>query len=258
MTRTVAFFNDTKHITFDPVEHVYVCQEAGLPVAGVTSILGGAVPKHLTNWAAKMASEYWVAQIKQGRTDLETIDKEARLQHRKAKEAGGTVGTDAHAFCAAALKDRRAKMPSDPVTAKACAAFLEWLRSTDVQVIEAEKIVFSKEHWYCGTTDLWGLVNKRKAVLDFKTGKDLYDEHPLQLAAYAVAIEEDIQERIDDGWIILLNKTTGKFTPYYVELTETLKQDWIEVRNSHSAITRTIKTVKEIKNGLRQQQAAAA
>ena len=53
--------------------------------------------------------------------------------------------------------------------------------------IASEKLVFSREHGYAGTADLIGTLNGRLALLDIKTGRGVYPEYKLQLAAYAVA-----------------------------------------------------------------------
>lgn len=53
--------------------------------------------------------------------------------------------------------------------------------------IASEQLVFSGEHVYAGTADLIGTVNGRLAILDIKTGRGVYPEYKLQLAAYAVA-----------------------------------------------------------------------
>lgn len=51
--------------------------------------------------------------------------------------------------------------------------------------------MFSLEHRYAGTADLIGTVRKGAlALLDVKTGRGVYPEYKLQLAAYAVAYGE--------------------------------------------------------------------
>ena len=63
----------------------------------------------------------------------------------------------------------------------------EWQESSQFVFIASERLVFSREHGYAGTTDLIGTLNGRLALLDIKTGRGVYPEYKLQLAAYAVA-----------------------------------------------------------------------
>ena len=53
-----------------------------------------------------------------------------------------------------------------------------------------EQLVYSRHNGYAGTADLIGTLNGRLAVLDIKTGPNVYPEYKLQLAAYAVAVGE--------------------------------------------------------------------
>ena len=65
-------------------------------------------------------------------------------------------------------------------------------------------------------------------------------------------------DRSPHQWKVLaLDKKTGKPTAYPVPLTQGLKDSWLRVRESYEAIQKTQAIVKEIKDGLRQQQRAA-
>ena len=89
--------------------------------------------------------------------------------------------------------------------------------------------------------------NGKPTVIDFKTGSGFYEDQPLQLAAYAVAIEEELGIEIKDGWIIHLDKETGKCTPYHVEIDRELKADWEQVRIAWRAVKRNQERHKAIK-----------
>ena len=62
-----------------------------------------------------------------------------------------------------------------------------------MEVFCAEGTVYSREHEYAGSCDLFGLVKlpkweaPRPAVVDYKTSKKVYDEVGFQLAAYGNA-----------------------------------------------------------------------
>ena len=113
--------------------------------------------------------------------------------------------------------------------------------------MESERIVYSKRLFYCGTCDLFATINGKPTVVDFKTGSGFYEDQPLQLAAYATAIEEELNVEIKDGWIIHLDKETGKCTPYHVEIDRELKADWEQVRIAWRAVKRNQERHRQIK-----------
>lgn len=85
-------------------------------------------------------------------------------------------------------------------------AFKKWLNDNTVTIVENEKSVRSDIHKYAGTLDLIVKLDSDEAlhIIDIKTGKDIYDDYFLQLAAYQHALAEQ-------GWdikhtaILLLN-----------------------------------------------------
>ena len=66
-------------------------------------------------------------------------------------------------------------------------AYARWLDKWDVETIATETPLCHTDHGYGGTADLWGKVGRLDGavcLLDVKTGKGVYDETGLQLAAY--------------------------------------------------------------------------
>lgn len=72
--------------------------------------------------------------------------------------------------------------------------FLEWYEKFKPETLASEMVLYSKKHKYAGTMDWVGQVTiKDKSVLciiDWKTGKGLYKNYDLQLAAYLEAYNE--------------------------------------------------------------------
>jgi CRISPR/Cas system-associated exonuclease Cas4 (RecB family) len=99
--------------------------------------------------------------------------------------------------------------------------------------------------------DFYGRIDDELCVLDFKTSSGLYLEMPLQLAAYAVAIIEETGERIDTGWIVRLDKKTGKCQPYRIPLTPQTKDAWLRVREAHELVSK----IEDQLDGLRKNAA---
>lgn len=70
--------------------------------------------------------------------------------------------------------------------------------------LEIEPILveqFQKNDKYCGTLDLLGVIDGEVVLVDLKTGKNIYDNHLLQLGGYAGLCEE----YPDKGMIIALH-----------------------------------------------------
>lgn len=78
-----------------------------------------------------------------------------------------------------------------PAAKKAMKAFCKWAVDNDVELVAAERPVFSKEHFYTGQTDLVLRVNGEVGLWDVKTGKDLYADVMLQTAGYRQAWNEE-------------------------------------------------------------------
>lgn len=223
MSRIASFYNGEAHIEFDAAKHGYVWREKGRNLPGVTEILRKTFPKDaLMQWAANLASE--------ARGNGATHD-EARFAHRTVSREAADKGSLVHSFCeefpnldADELSDD--DFPTDPQAKAACMAFIGWWRSHHVEVFDQELMVFSRALQYCGTLDLHARIDGEIAILDYKTSSGFFREMPVQLAAYAVALEEMTGERVSNGWIVRLDKKTAKFEPHFVPINDKLRRTW--------------------------------
>lgn len=255
--RVVNLYGGEAIIEFNPANHGYTqigAKLSRLRVPGFSGIADNTIPKpRLPHWYAEKTSEYMHCNWREGmgKGDIAKLCEEAIEAPNKARDSAGESGTITHKFVEDVLKTGTAAFPMDPLAAKACAAFLDWFHTTKVEVIESERIGFSKHHWYCCTTDFYGHISDELCVADFKTGSGVfYDEREImQLAASAVAIEEDLETvKIDVGWILHLDKNTGEFSSYRIELPQNpIKDrwrrcvDWYKARNDLKPIVKEIK-----------------
>ncbi len=260
MSASVSLYGGDVRLTFDDALHAYTAHlkntsalTDGKFVPGVTKILGCLDKPALIQWAANMAGDYPLVEF--DRQQLSSIDrdglaylcKEAKTAHRKFSKAATDIGKEVHAFAERALVDQRVKMPIDPQARKGAEAFLGWLHATDMQPINIERMCFSQTHWYAGTCDFYGHINGDMAVMDLKTSSGLYPEMLFQLAAYAIAISEETGERIDHGWIIRLDKKTGRCEPHYIPLRQKLKSGFLSVKAAYDATKVADALVDEVK-----------
>jgi CRISPR/Cas system-associated exonuclease Cas4 (RecB family) len=207
---------------------------------GVTSALDVLSKEQLIGWAATQASLYWYDRIlNKGYPqpdELEAFHAEARKAHTRKKEAAADIGTIAHSHAEALLRGEEPSTVLDtPELEYACTAVSDFLKGHSILIEDdddVERILLSRKHGYCGTTDFVGELDGRWGVFDFKTSKKYrnglpYETHRLQLAAYAVALEEELGREVNDGAIIRLDKETGVPELHWVEITPFLKDAWV-------------------------------
>lgn len=251
--KTISLYGGEVTLTFDPDAHCYRWVEKNMPVDGVTSILKVLDKPALVQWAANMA----VGHIVEGVNDigLEHIDDtsfeelctEAKTAHRKLSKSAADIGSEVHRFAERALIEQRVMLPENPQSRKGAEAFMGWLHAHNIRPISVERIIFSRTWYYAGTCDFFGHVDGQLCVLDLKTSSGLYLEMPLQLAAYAIALEEETGERIENGWIIQLDKKTGKPKPYPIPLTRDVKDAFLRVREAEDAVSKLKEKVDAIR-----------
>ncbi len=112
------------------------------------------------------------------------------------------IGTFAHAAVEADLKGEEldlSDVPADmmkPVR-KILERFQEWKASRIDKVLLAEEELVSREHVFGGRPDLvFRSADGKVWLLDLKTG-GVYPEQLVQVAAYALLVEEQTEHRID-------------------------------------------------------------
>ena len=144
-------------------------------VPGTTTITGLLNKPELVRWANKKG--------------LEGIDC------TKYTDEAAKIGTLAHAMIQADLTgeqlDLRQYTPLQVDQAEnAVLSWFEWKKKHEIIPIECETAHVSEKYKYGGTVDCYCLLDGKATLLDFKTGKAIYDEYFVQLAAYKNLLEE--------------------------------------------------------------------
>jgi len=165
--------------------HSYYLDGAKLP--GVTTILGEAIrARALENWAAEVTASYAVDHW----DELGTMPVTARLAaltrarydvSGAAMLAGTRIHDHAHHLQAGEAVD---VAPEHLGAVQAVARFLD---AHHVEAVAAERPVVHTAHGWAGTFDLLAGIDGTLWLIDWKTGKGVYSEVALQLAAYAHA-----------------------------------------------------------------------
>lgn len=159
-------------------------------IDGVTAVLN-ALPKSLTQWssdcAANYAVEHWDELTEQPLTKrLDAI----RYAHRDVVSAASIRGTKVHKYGEDLVHGRPVEEPEYLGPAQAYAKFLDAWR---IEPIATETAICHTadncHHGYAygGRPDLWctiGVRDNLSALVDIKTGKNVFESVVLQLAAY--------------------------------------------------------------------------
>ena len=147
----------------------------GKVVPGATTITGLLNKPQLVRWANKLG--------------LEGIDSS------KYTDEAAAVGTLAHEMVQAHLQgekvDTNMFSPLQVELAEnALISFYEWLARHDVEPILCEVPMVSEEYKFGGTVDCYCKLDGVPTLLDFKTGKAIYDEYFVQVSAYKQLLVE--------------------------------------------------------------------
>jgi hypothetical protein len=134
--------------------------------------------------------------------------------HQRTLAKAGDIGHEAHQAIEWLLRTALgAEAGPKPVISApamiAVQAFKAWALRVSLKPILIERIVYSKQHRYAGTLDLLARVDGVLTMIDFKTGKAVYDESFLQAAAYAAALEEMGYREPSQSLIVRLPKVAG-------------------------------------------------
>ena len=155
--------------------HIRYKTADGKVVPGATTITGLLNKPYLIRWANQLG--------------LEGIDS-ATYTDEAAK-----TGTLAHAMIQAHLqnmeidRDQFSKIQID-LAENSMLSFLEWKKQHVLEDLYCEMPLVSETMKYGGTIDCYCKMDGKPVLLDFKTGKAIYEEYFVQLSAYAMLLRE--------------------------------------------------------------------
>jgi len=161
----------------------YVHPVSGEVVPSVTTVLRCIARPQLDGWAgrmtAKYASEHW--------DELDAMDPVQRLEilktaHKDERVTHTARGTLIHELC-----DSWSKGGNPVILDKSVDGFMTqffaFLGTVNPSYIESEATVWNREHGYAGTFDAIAMIDGFVTLIDIKTGRGVYPEYGMQLAA---------------------------------------------------------------------------
>lgn len=89
--------------------------------------------------------------------------------------------------------------------------YLDWEKQHKVEPIFNEAKFVSEKYKYGGTLDFYCKVDGKYTLVDFKSGKGIFNEHFLQVSAYANLLKEN-KHRVDQ--IMILNIGRNEDEPF--------------------------------------------
>lgn len=155
--------------------HTVYKLKSGNRVPSVTTILGILNKPALTDWAWQMGTQ--------------------GLDYKEVRDNAGDIGTLAHYLILCDLKgetpDTSEYSPQDLEKAETCLIkYWDWLKGHKIEPFMLETPLISEEYQFGGTIDFFGKVDGQSTLLDFKTGKAIYDDFFYQLSAYEQLLTE--------------------------------------------------------------------
>jgi len=138
------------------------------------------------------------------------------LDYRETRDKAGSQGTSVHYLAESYIKGWDYEEPTDEKVIEAFGKFKEWWDEFSKPVIKnqvfhfdivwTEKQMVSKKYFFGGCPDLLIKRHGLHILIDFKTGKSIYQETVSQMGAYAQLIFENDNFAIDKAIIVRLPK----------------------------------------------------
>jgi hypothetical protein len=216
----------------------------------VTTIINGGIPKPaLINWAKKFTAEYACDNIKKLNALLEpedgTVDRDGAVEWLKGaayrdRDKKADIGTFIHGATEAYVLGK--PFPEWPLPlAPRMRAFERFLSAYEPVWEATEASVYSHTERYAGTLDGIATIGRgphkgRKLIGDTKSGKAIYPEVALQLAAYRNAEFMELPDGSEvpvpdtDGAFALHLPETGDYDAFLVETGEEVYRTFLYCR----------------------------
>jgi hypothetical protein len=167
-------------------EHKY-SWDGGPLVPGVTSIikmLDKSGP--LVGWAKREAAACAVRNLEMVTTMVNTGGPDAAIKWVASipdfqRDKAADLGTRVHTLAEAISRGQDITVAEDE--APFIESYMRWRDEHQPRVLHAEYMVYSEKHHYGGTADMVAHIGSDLWLIDAKTGRGVYAETALQLAA---------------------------------------------------------------------------
>lgn len=156
------------------------------------------------------------------------------------RDAAADAGTLAHALVEAYIKgEPQPFIPDNDVGRQAKQGFenfLAWLKNSKIEIVEQEVEMVSEEHQFGGCLDAVGIDgDKKRCLLDWKTGSHVFVDFLLQLGGYRILWDEKYPDKPFDGGfhLIRFSKDDADFAHYHWSELDLAKEQFLLLRKAY-------------------------
>lgn len=212
LTENISLYNGEVDIVFYPNSHRYKVN--GVYVKSVTKVLSVINKPQLIQWAVNLAKAYLKAQLIDGNFITDQLIDEACSMHTRTKDEAADTGKIIHAWVEQFAKAKIAwekvvfDLPEQDQAANGVLGFMEWYKNHKVEFTFSEKLIYSRQHNFVGTSDVGIVLDWVKLLADVKSSKGIYAEQILQCIAYVEWYEEEHGEVFEGVAILRFEKGT--------------------------------------------------
>jgi len=263
MKQEIKLYNGAVTIYFEERDwgnkkiHKYT-DKNGKRIESVTGITGIKDKSNmLVPWAVGMMGDYLLLNEK-GKPITEENIEIAKKKWREAKAEGADIGTQIHNWIEQKLKGMKPEIPDDERVVNGVTAYLKWMKSNKIEVLESERVIYSKKYHYAGTCDWYGIDKEDDALVigDHKSSKGIYTEMRYQLAGYWLALEEELRKEFNRGYIAqfvkedVIDKKTGEVIDKAGEfhILEIPRKEYLKDKKAFLGLRQAKKRETELKN----------
>ena len=205
------FKDNTEEILyFDPIPHKYYWNEENIVSAtGITSILTNA--SIIGNWTAKMCAEEFKKIVEAGKSydEIQLIEMYDRIKKsaNSNMSQAGHVGSQVHEMIENYIHKGTVPEIHNDLIKKSFNKFKEWYdNQKGLELVFTETKVLSRIHKYTGTLDALFKKDNEYIIYDWKTSSGIRDSYYVQLYLYVMALEEQLDIKINKGVIVNCTK----------------------------------------------------
>lgn len=163
----------------------------GKRVVGVTTALKGIPKDALVPWAAREVATFVVDHIYDVKKMLDNGGRYSTIDYLKGipnhkRDTAAVRGTEVHALAEKYIRGEAIEV--DSALQPYVDGYAAFIRDWDPVSVHEEIVVASRKHGYAGTLDsIQDIPALGRCLVDYKTGRGVYGETALQVAAYRYA-----------------------------------------------------------------------
>lgn len=182
---------EATEIVFDEKTHRYLVD--GIERPSVTGIVGLLDKPGLNRWKVEIGVGFVMQKIPEivknpelsSPEELSELHAQALIEPARIANEAAEHGNIVHALITKYLTTGRKPKCPTPESDTALNAFRIWKQRHKIEIKALEEPFYNAEHGYCGHPDFRGLVDGRRTLIDWKTGRFIKEPFGMQLAAYA-------------------------------------------------------------------------